>query len=101
MAFIYSLRHYGRQPALRIVPYYFGFWLVMMGLEFYRYISPTGDPLVHDLHAIVTAIFTVFEFCVFSPLILHYVEGPRRRLAIKLNTGIFLIAEIFVCFRGA
>jgi hypothetical protein len=99
IAFVFSLRHYGRHRALRIIPYYFGCWLLMEGVEIYWYISPRGDRFPNVLSAIA-ASFAIFEFCVFSLLILHYVAGAGRRLAVKLNTVIFLIAEIFLYFRA-
>jgi len=99
IAFIFSLRHYGRHRALRILPYYFAFWLLMEGVEFYRYISSPGHRVALALNAIA-ASFTIFEFCIFSLLILHYVAGAGRRLAVKLNTVIFFIAEIFLYFRA-
>jgi hypothetical protein len=99
IAFIYSLRYYGRHRALRIVPYYFAFWLLMAGVEFYLYISPRGNPFASALDTIGAAILTAFEFYVFSLLILHYIAGARRRLAIKLNTVIFFIAEILLYLR--
>jgi hypothetical protein len=99
IAFIFSLRHYGRHRALRIISYYFAFWLLMEGVEFYRYISPRGDRFANALDLIGAAILTVFEFCVFSLIIFHYIAGAGRRLAIKLNTVIFSAAEIFLFFR--
>jgi hypothetical protein len=100
IAFVFSLRHYNRHRALRIISYYFGAWLLIEGVEFYRYISPRGDRFAVALGPITAAIFTIFEFCIFSLLILHYVAGAGRRLAIKLNTVIFFIAEIFLYFRA-
>jgi hypothetical protein len=100
IALIYSLRYSGRHPAFWIIPYYFAFWLLMVGVEFYFYISPRGDPFASAFDNACTAIFTLFEFCAFSLLILHYIAGAGRRLAIKLNTIIFFIAEIFLYFRA-
>jgi hypothetical protein len=99
IAFIFSLRYSGRHRAFWIIPYYFAFWLLMEGVEFYMYISPPGNHFANALDNVCTAIFTVFEFCVFSLLILHYITGAGRRLAIKLNTIIFFIAEIFLFYR--
>jgi hypothetical protein len=99
IAFIFSLKHYGRHRAFRILPYYFGSWLLMEGTEFYWYISLPGDRFANALN-LITASFTVFEFWVFSQLILHYIAGARRRLAVKLNTVIFFIAEMFLYFRA-
>lgn len=100
IAFIFSLRYYRRHRALRIVPYYIAIWLLMDGVEFYNYISPRGDRFANALDNIGAVIITIFEFCVFSLLILRFIEGARRRLAIKLNTVIFFIAEIFLYFRA-
>lgn len=99
IAFIFSLKHYGRHRAFRIIPYYFGFWLLIEGTEFYRYISLPSDRFTNGLN-LTAAIFTIFEFCVFSQLILHYIAGTGRRLVVKLNTVIFFIAEIFLYFRA-
>src|SRR5579863_6676150 len=99
IAFIFSLRHYGRDPALRILSYYFAFFLLSMGVEFYLYISPRDDRFANDLASICFCALVIFEFCVFSLLILHYITGPGRRLAIKLNTVIFFLVEIFLYFR--
>jgi hypothetical protein len=99
IAFIVSLRYYGRHRALRIVPYYIAFWFLMEGVEFYRYISPRGDPFANALDTTTAVIFTMFEFCVFSLLVLHYIAGTGRRLAVKLNTAFFFLAEIFLYFR--
>jgi len=99
IAFIFSLRHYGRDPALRILSYYFAFFLLSMGVEFYLYISPRDDRFANDLASICFGALVIFEFCVFSLLILHYITGPGRRLAIKLNTVIFFLVEIFLYFR--
>jgi hypothetical protein len=99
IAFIFSLKYYGRHRAFRIIPYYFGFWLLMEGTEFYWYISTPGDRFGNVLN-LITASFTIFEFCVFSQLILHYIAGAGRRLAVKLTTVIFFIAEIFLYFRA-
>jgi hypothetical protein len=100
IALIFSLRLYGRHRALRILPYYFAFWLLMCGVEFYQFISPRGDPFAKALDSTGAAILTIFEFCVFSLLILHYITGAGRRLAVKLNTVIFFIVEIFLYFRA-
>jgi len=99
VAFIFSLRHHGRHRAFRIIPYYFGSWLLMEGVQFYWYISPRSDRFANLLN-LTTALFIVFEFCVFSLLILPYIEGAGRRLAIKLNMAIFFMAEIFLYFRA-
>ena len=99
IAFIFSLRHYGRDRALRILSYYFAFFLLSMGVEFYLYISPRGDRFANDLASICYGALIIFEFCVFSLLILLYIAGPGRRLAVKLNMMIFLIAEVFMYFR--
>jgi hypothetical protein len=99
IAFIFSLKHYSRHRAFLIIPYYFGFWLLMAGTEFYWYISPPGGRFTYGLN-LITASFTIFEFCVFSQLILHYIVGAGRRLAVKLNTAIFFIAEIVLYFRA-
>jgi hypothetical protein len=99
IAFIFSLKHYGRHRAFRILPYYFGSWLLMEGTEFYWYISLPGDRSTNALN-LISASFTVFEFCVFSVLFLHFIAGAARRLAVKLNTVIFLIAEFFLYFRA-
>jgi hypothetical protein len=98
IAFIFSLRHYRRHRALRIVPYYFGGWLLMDGFQMYWYISSPGVRYAHVDNAIIASL-TVFEFCVFSLLILHYINGAGRRLAVKLNTVIFFIAEVFLYIR--
>jgi len=100
IAFIFSLRHYGRHRAFRIIPYYFGFFLLTGALEFYRYISPRVDPVADMVDTTGAAMLTIFEFCVFSLLILHYITGAGRRLVLKLNTGIFFIAEIFLYLRA-
>jgi hypothetical protein len=100
IAFIFSVRHYGRHRALRIVPYYFALFLLAGGLEFYRYISPRVDPFADTIDTLGAAVLTAFEFCVFSLLILHYIAGAGRRLALKLNTGVFFIAEIFLYLRA-
>jgi hypothetical protein len=99
IAFIFSLRHYGRHRALRIIPYYFAAWLLIEVLEYYRYITSPGGRFGLVLNAIA-ASFTVFEFCVFSLLVLHYITGARRRLAVKLNAVIFFIVEIFLYIRA-
>jgi len=99
VAFIISLRHYSRHRALRILPYYFAFWLLMEAAEFYRYISSPNHRVTLALNAMAVS-FTIFEFCVFSLLILHYVVGAARRLAVKLNTVIFFIAELILYFRS-
>jgi len=67
-------------------------------MEFYMYISPKGDRFALLLNVICDDTLTIFEFCVFSLLILHYIVGSGRRLAVKLNTVIFFIAEIILLF---
>lgn len=99
IAFFFSLKHYGRHRAFRIIPYYFGSWLLMEGTQFYWYTSPPGDRFTYVLN-LITACFIIFEFCVFSQLILYYIAGAGRRLVMKLNTVIFFIGEIFLYFRG-
>jgi hypothetical protein len=99
IAFIFSLRQYGRHPALRILSYYFGFFILAEASEFYLYISSKSDRFALLLAVICDDTLTVFEFCVFSLLILHYIVGAGRRLAVKLNTVIFFIAEIIFVFR--
>lgn len=98
IAFIFSLKYYSRHRAFRVLPYYFGGWIVMVGQQFYWYISPFAVRYAYVLHGIAAA-FTVFEFCVFSLLILHFIAGVGRRFAIKLITVILSIAEIVLYFR--
>lgn len=98
IAFIFSLKYYSRHRAFRVLPYYFGAWIVMVGQQFYWYISPFAGRYAHVLHAIAAA-FTVFEFCVFSLLILHFIAGAGRRFATKLIAVSLSIAEIFLYFR--
>jgi hypothetical protein len=96
IAFIFSLRHYGRNRAFRIIPFYIGSCLLLETMEFIKYVSPGDDRLVSLLEQITIGAFTVFEFCVFSLLILHYIAGPARRLAIKLNALLYFIGVIFL-----
>lgn len=97
IAFIYSLKHYRSHPAFRIIPYYIGFCLVQtFAVDFYRYVSPPGDPFAVSLEQISTVVLTIFEFCAFSFLILHFITGRGRRLAIKVNIVLFFIVEIFL-----
>ena len=98
-ALIYSLRNYSRHRALRILPYYFGGFLLLTGIEFYWYCSPKDDRFAVDLYNTSAAFSTVFEFWVFSLLLLHFIAGSGRRLAIKLNMAIFSLAEILLYFR--
>lgn len=99
IAFIFSLKHYRQHRSLRILSYYFAFFLVAEGMEFYFYISPKGDRFALLLATLWIDALTIFEFCVFSLVILHYIVGAGRRLAVKLNTVIFFIAEIIVFFQ--
>jgi hypothetical protein len=96
---IFSLRHYRTHPAFRIIPYYIGFCLFQAMVDFYVYISPIGDRFPFLLEDISTATFTIFEFCVFSLLILPYISGAGRRLAVKLNVVLFFIAEALLYLR--
>lgn len=101
-AFIYSLRHYRSHPAFRIIPYYIGCCLVQtFAVDFYRYVSPPADPFAVSLERISTVILTIFEFCVFSSLILHFITGRGRRLAIKVNIVLFFMVETFLFQREA
>jgi len=99
IAFIFSLKQYGQHRFLRILSYYFAFFLLAEGMEFYMYISPKGDRFAVLLASLWDDALTIFEFCVFSLLILRYIVGAGRRLAVKLNTVIFFIAEIILFFR--
>jgi hypothetical protein len=99
IAFIFSLKYYGRHRTLRLLSYYFALFLLAEAIEFYLYISPTGERFALLLASICFDTLTIFEFCVFSLLILHYIAGAGRRLAVKLNTVIFFIAEIILFFR--
>jgi hypothetical protein len=100
ITFIFSLKYYKRHRAFRIIPYYIGFCLVQaMVVDFYLYVSPRGDRLAMTLENISTAAFTIFEFCVFSLLILPYIAGAGRRLAIKLNVVLFSIGGTLLYLR--
>ena len=99
IAFICSLKNYRRHRALRILPWYFGGFLLLAGIEFYWFSSPKDDRFALTLYNTSAAFTTVFEFCVFSVLILPSIGGAGRRLAIKLNMVVFSIAEIFLYFR--
>jgi hypothetical protein len=100
IAFVFSLRHYGRHRAFRIIPYYIGFCLVhALVVDFYWFVSPSGDRLANSLDLISAAVLTIFEFCVFSLLIFSFIAGTWRRLAIKLNAVVFFIAEILLYLR--
>jgi len=92
---IFSLRHYSRHRAFRIIPYYLGCFFLQTILDFNRYLSPR-DRAAISLDLIGNTAFTIFEFCVFSLLILRYIEGYGRRLAIKVNAVLFFIAAFFL-----
>ena len=98
IAFILTLRHPGRNVAIRIIPSYLGCLLIAMAIDFYSYSSPVGNRLAASLEWISTTVITLFEFCVFSLLILYYIESSRLRLAIKLIAVLFFAAEIVVFF---
>ena len=100
IAFVFSWRHYDRNRAFRIIPYYIGACLLLETVGFISYVSPRGDRFVSSLELISTIAFTIFEFCVFSLLILHYIAGAARRLAIKLNAVLFFMGEIFLYLRA-
>lgn len=101
VAFIFSLRHYGRHRAFRIVPYYLGYFFLQAAIiDFNWYASPRGDRFANSLEQISTFILTIFELCVFSLLILHYITGAARRLAIKLNVILFFMGVVFLYFRS-
>jgi hypothetical protein len=100
IAFIFSLRHYGRNRAFRIITYYIGACLLLETVGFISYVSPRGDRFVSSLELICTLAFTIFEFCVFSLLILHYIAGTARRLAIKLNAVLFFMGGDFFLSPG-
>jgi hypothetical protein len=100
VTFIYILRYFGKHRAFRIIPYYIGFCLFQsLIVDFYWYVSPSGDRLANALELGSAAVFTIFEFCVFSLLILSFIAGSGRRLAIKLNALVFFIAEILFYLR--
>lgn len=100
ITFIFSLRYYKRHRAFRIIPYYIGFCFVQaMVVDLYWYVSPRGDRLADSLELISTIVFTIFEFCVFSLLILPYIAGAGWRFAIKLNAVLFFTAETLLFFR--
>lgn len=98
-AFVYSLRNYRRHRALRVLPYYFGAFMLLEGIQFYWYSSPRDDRFATVFYNTSTACITVFEFCVFSLLFMRFTAGARRRLVIKLNLVIFCIADIILFFR--
>jgi hypothetical protein len=99
ITFIFSLRHYRTHRAFRIIPYYIAFCLAQAMVDCYVYSSPRGDRFAFSLEDISTAAFTIFEFCVFSLLILPYITGAGRRLAIKLNVVLFFLAEALLYLR--
>lgn len=97
--FIFSLRHYDRHRAFRIIPYYIGLCGILTGAECYYYISP-NDRFALTFDTIITVTFTIVEFCVFNLLILHYITGAGRRLAIKVNAVLFFGGEIVAYIRA-
>lgn len=99
VTFTFSLRHYRHHPAFRIIPYYLGSFLFATAVDFNEYLSPR-DRLADFFDNIGLTVLTIFEFCVFSLLILHYITGAGRRLAIKLNAVMFFLVEIFLYFRA-
>lgn len=98
IAFVVSLRNYGRHRAFRIVPYFIGFFLLAVMSDFIFYASPKGDRFAGYFANICAAAYTIVEFFAFSLIILNYITGAGRRLAIKLNALVFLIGEIFLFF---
>jgi len=101
IAFIFSLRHYSWHRGFRIIPYYIGLFLFQATVaDFTYFVSPRGDRFAISLELISTIALTIFECCVFNLLILHYIVGAGRRLAIKLNIVLFFMAEIFLYLRA-
>ena len=93
IAFIYSLRNYSRHRGFRIIPYYIGFFLFQALLvDFYWYLS-VQDRSALAIERLSSTAFTIFELLVFSLLILQYIIGPGRRLAIKLNVAVFFVVQ--------
>lgn len=100
ITFIFSLRHCGRHRAFRIIPYYVGLFLIQSTIvDFYWYLLPRDRSAI-AIEDISTTVFTIFEICAFSLLILQYIVGAGRRLAIKLNLVLFVMVEIFFSLRA-
>lgn len=89
-ALFVGIKHYG-QRELRVFTYYILFSLVQDLTDLYRVLEGVNKPIPEMVQGWLSNLFTLFEFVVFNYFILSHVTGRKRRSAIRIVAGIFLL----------
>lgn len=94
VAFIVSVKYYGRHKTLRIFPYYLGFSLLQSAADCYRHMAFKGEHIPTMLGLMVDTAFLVFEFLVCNLFILHFISVAGRRLILIVNAVVYVVLLI-------
>lgn len=97
VALVVGSRNFSRQREFRIVTFYVLFSLITDLFDLFRYCA--GIDHTTFFQGVINCLFILFEYTVFSSIILSQVHGIGRRRAIKVFMVLFPIYQIEIIFR--